>query len=292
MIISTPRSSASLAESDEFKTSFSQIPNLRFSQESVIVLPASKALSVPILGPLIPDGIASGTMVLVEFDPEGQWFPLSRTISAGALHNGWRVLYGATARPREEAFAALERLGVDVAECERAGRLRVDDYHTATQSLDKGDVEDQVVDDAYVRMGSPRIAAFSVSQLKSLKGQLPVLSKWSGDQSDVLALADSLSPFLRFNDEKAFLEWIETRNLPLNRKVGRVLVDGISRRIHSDFFYARLEAAFDAVVEVRVIDRGEEVKNLLRVRAVKGLPHDSRWHEIDVKPNGEANLRD
>jgi hypothetical protein len=31
-------------------------------------------------------------------------------------------------------------------------------------------------------------------------------------------------------------------------------------------------------------------KNLLKLRSLKGQPHDNRWHEIQVKPNGEAIL--
>ncbi len=229
-------------------------------------------------------------MVLVEFDPEGQWFPLSRTISARWLQNGSRVIYGAMSRPREEIIAALERLGVNAGECERAGRLRIDDYHAATLSLDKGGTEIQTVDDTYLRLWSARIADMSVGQLRSLKGQLPPLSKWSDDQSDVLALADSFSPYLRFNDEKAFLEWMETRNLPLNRKLGRVILDGISRRIHSESFYARLEGAFDGLVEVRALEREDEIRNMLRIRNLRGQPHDARWHEIKLDSKGEATL--
>ena len=29
---------------------------------------------------------------------------------------------------------------------------------------------------------------------------------------------------------------------------------------------------------------------LLRVTSLKGQPHDTRWHEIQIKPNGEAVL--
>jgi hypothetical protein len=194
------------------------------------------------------------------------------------------------ARPREEVIAALERLGVNARECEGAGRLRVDDYHTATLNLEKGTTEDQIVNDAYVQAGSIRISDWSLGQLRSLKGQRPDPSKWLDDQSDVLAFGDSFSPFLRFNDEKVFLEWMETRNLPLNRKLGRIVLDGISRRIHSESFYARLEAAFDAVLEVRVLERDDEIRNMLRIRNLRGQPADARWHEIKLHSNGEATL--
>ena len=49
-----------------------------------------------------------------------------------------------------------------------------------------------------------------------------------------------------------------------------------------------MEGAVDGVIEVRVKERDEEVKNLLRVRSLEGQPHDTRWHEVQIKRNGEA----
>lgn len=253
---------------------------------------AHNTLRLPILGPLIPDGLSPGTSLLVEFDPEGQWFALSRTIAALAAKNGIRVQYGATARSRKDAIASLTTMGVDVDAAETAGLLRVDDYHSSTLSLDKDNPGTVAIDDRYTRVGSPKIADWSIDQLKGIKGQVQPLqlSKWGYNQTGVLSITDSFSPFLRFNDEKVFLEWMETRDLQLNRNLGRVIITGMSRGVHSESFYKSLEGMFDGVVEVRTLERDDEIKNVLRIRNLKGQPHDSHSHEISVDSEGKASL--
>jgi len=96
---------------------------------------------------------------------------------------------------------------------------------------------------------------------------------------------------LRVNEEKAFLEWLENRNIPLQRKLKSTNLCGFGRGLHSEQFYKRLENVADGVIEVRVVDRQDEVKNLVRVTSLKGQPHDTLWHEIEIKPNGEAVLK-
>jgi KaiC/GvpD/RAD55 family RecA-like ATPase len=231
-------------------------------------------------------------MILVEFEPEGQWLAVSRTLTALVLAKGLRVLYGTAAQPRDEVLNSLMNLGVEVELNEKAGRLRIDDYHNSTLSLDRDNPGFVAVEDRYLRVGSAKIADWSIDQLRGLRnldGGIH-LSKWGPEQQDVLSIVDSFSPLLRFNDERTFLEWIETRELPLNRKLGRINFIGISQRIHSEPFYARLEGAVDGLIEVQARELNGEVKNMLRIRNLKGQPHDSRWHEIKVGSSGETSL--
>jgi len=95
---------------------------------------------------------------------------------------------------------------------------------------------------------------------------------------------------LRFNEENAYVEFLRTRGLPNERRAGRIHLSGLVLGVHSESFYKRMENACDGVIEIRVMERGDEAKNLLRVRSLKGQRHDSRWHEIEIKPNGEAIL--
>jgi len=62
------------------------------------------------------------------------------------------------------------------------------------------------------------------------------------------------------------------------------------RDIHSESFYKRLESDGDGLIDLRVMERDEEAKNSLRVRSLKGQPHDARWRDIQIKRNGEATL--
>jgi KaiC/GvpD/RAD55 family RecA-like ATPase len=228
--------------------------------------------------------------LLVEFDPEGQWFAVSRTMTALRIKNGLRVHYGAAARSRKDVIASLTKLGVDVDAAEDVGLLRIDDYYTSTLSLDKDNPGFVAVNDRYVRAGSPKIADWSIQQLRRIKGQADLLSKWGSDQSGVVGIGDSFSPLLRFNDEKIFLEWMETRNLQLNRNLGKIIINGMSRGVHSEPFYRSLEGMYDGVVEIRTLERDDDITNMLRIRSLKGQTHNSSWHEISVDHKGEASL--
>lgn len=250
----------------------------------------SKKWTVPLLESLIPDGLRSGTLILVEFDPEGQWLAVSRTLAALWLKNGLRVAYNAIARPREEVIDSLTTLGVDVDAAEKTGLLRIDDLHTATLSMDRDNPGFVAIEDRYLRAGSLKVADWSINMLRSIRGDSSRLSKWGADQSDVLAIADSISPFLRFNEERAYLENRETRTIPLQRKLGRIAFHAVSKGVHSESFYARLEGAHDGLIEVRALERNEEIKNMLRIRNLKGQPHDTRWHEIKVDSRGQASV--
>jgi KaiC/GvpD/RAD55 family RecA-like ATPase len=134
------------------------------------------------------------------------------------------------------------------------------------------------------------VADLSVEWLKDMKeGFKPedVSETWP---PGALAVWESSSEMLRFNEEDPFLEWVISRAAPNERRAKRIHFTGIVRELHSVAFYKRLESALDAVIELRVMERGDEAKNMLRVRSLKGQPHNARWHEIEIKPNGEAML--
>ncbi len=250
----------------------------------------AERVSIPLLADLVPDGISPGTGLLVEYDPHSQWFAVATTIIARWLSAGNRALCVAMVRPRDVVVNDLGRLGVDVNAKEETGTLRVDDWYSATLTPEHSTFEDEAIDDKYLKYGSVKIPDLSLAFSKRLKG-LQLLSKWSSEQQlGVLAIAESFSMLLRFNEERTFLEWFENRDIPLQRKLKRINLWGFGRGLHSEQFYRRLENVVDGVVEVRVMERGDQTKNLVRVTSLKGQPHDARLHEIEIKGNGEAIL--
>jgi len=128
----------------------------------------TKTIAVPLIDRLIPDGLSPATSLLVEFDPEGQWFAVSRTIAATAVKNGLRDAYAATARSREDVVASLTKLGIDVDAAERAGVLRIDDQYTSTLKLDK-DNPDFAVHDKYYRV----LRLLDTEEESNLRGTIP-----------------------------------------------------------------------------------------------------------------------
>lgn len=231
-----------------------------------------------------------GTTIVVEYDPASQWYAVATTIAAHYLHAGSRALYVAMARPRETIVKALTRLGIDVAANENSGLLRIDDWYSASLSPEQSaDQAVSAVDDRYLRITTVKVADLSLHSSKELRGQ-STLSKWGSEQIGALTVGESFSMLLRFNEEKTFLEWFESRDLPLQRKVGRISLMGFARGVHSDSFYGRIESATEGLIDVRVIEREDEAGSFLRVRNLKDQPHDARWHKIEIKPNGEALL--
>ena len=256
-------------------------------------MPFDNPVSIPILTELIPDGVKPGTLVLVEYDPDSQWLAVATTITGGYLRAGGRVAYVASVRSPETVKQNLAALGVDVSATTSEGRFLLDDWYTATLTGGKLEGGSQSVFEPInggSRARSLKIADLSVDWLK-LSKQGPqgwdIVESWP---PGALNVSESMSQTLRFNEEKSYLEWFVSRVIPNVRKAGRINLNGVVAGVHSDSFYKQLESNFDGVIDLRVMERGEEAKNLLRIRSLKGQPHDARWHEIQIKRNGEAAL--
>jgi hypothetical protein len=256
-------------------------------------------ISIPLLAQLIPNGVRSGTALAVEFDPESQWPSVAASITAKYVLNGGTVLYSSNARPCEDAVRDLTGLGVNVPLSFKEGRLHIDDFYTAT--LTGGRLLSGLPLEPYeygIRH-SLSVADFSIVQSKvqkELNEGKPAAyeSARPGMAFDAspgwLLIMDSLSVLLRFNEEKPFLEWLETREHRAMRRDGRINFEAFVRGLHSEWFYKRVEAACDGVIDIRLLEQDDGLRNVIRVRTLKGEPHDNRWHDITIQSNGEAVL--
>jgi len=250
-------------------------------------------VSVPLLAQLIPGGVKPGTIFTVEFDPDSQWLAVAATIAAKFLLAGGRVSYSTFLRSPQTVRESLLALGVDISEATNKGRFALDDFHTATLTggrLEVGGASAIERIEGGTRARSLKVCDLSVELLKDMKQGPKSGIMWENWPPCALSLSDSMSQMLRFNEEKPFLEWVISRNNPGMRRTKRVTFLGFVRSIHSESFYKRLESDVDGVIELRVTERDQEWKNLLCIRSLKGQRHDARWHEIEIKPNGEATL--
>jgi KaiC/GvpD/RAD55 family RecA-like ATPase len=256
-------------------------------------LSSDNLVRVPILTDLVPDGLKPGTVLLVEFDPESEWLAFATTVTAGYLRAGGHANYAMSLRSPGAVKENLAALGVDVSDVIGGGRFVLVDWYSAT--LTGGRVEGgapSVIEpiDGGVRVRSLKVADLSVEWLKWRKEgyqSWDVVETWP---PGALNVWESMSPMLRFNEENSFLEWLISRAYPNERKAKRFFLNGVVRDVHSVPFYKRLENECDGVIELRVMERDDEAKNFLRIRSIKGQPHDARLHEIQIKRNGEAVL--
>ena len=256
-------------------------------------LPSDKPVIIPILAALVPDGIKPGTLFVVEFDPESQWLAVAATITAGYLRAGGRVSYTAMLGSPESVRERLLALGVDVSAVSSEGRLALDDWYSATLTggrLEEGGPSMFEAIEGGHRARSLKISDLSVQYLKDMKQGSEFGDAFETWPPSALSLAESSSQLLRFNEEKPYLEWVISRLNPNCRRAKRIFFVGFVRGIHSDSFYKRLESDVDGVVDLRVMERDGGWKNFLCVRSLKGQPHDARWHEVQIKRNGEAAL--
>ena len=139
-------------------------------------------------------------------------------------------------------------------------------------------------------MRSLKVADLSVQWLKDMKQGFEPSGVFETWPPGSLTVAESMSPALRFNEEKPYLEWRISRDNPNLRKARRISLAGVVRGVHTESFYKQLESDVDGVIDLRVMERNEEWKNFLCIRSLKGQLHDARWHEIQIKRNGEATF--
>ncbi len=256
---------------------------------------ARESTEIQLLAKLIPDGVRAGTMLLVEFDPDSQWLSVATTITSHFVRENRHVGYLAMVRPVADVERCLSALGTDLGPAVQSGRFVIEDWYSPTlsggrlESIDqRGPMFERT--STGLRVRSLKVNDLSVEWLKTSKAGpqiYDIIDHWPAGS---LVIVESFSSMLRFNDERAFVEWVESRVNPEERKRKGITIQGLVRGLHSDWLYKRMESASDGIIDVRVMERGDETKNLLRLRTLKGQPHDTRWHEIEIKSNGEAIL--
>lgn len=218
--------------------------------------------------------VPAGITILVEFDPTSQWYYSSITMAAGWLKAGGIVAYNTTLHPPAKIRSQFNLLGLNPETLEKEGRLEIWDWYTVT--LGQKSTESLSVD-------SLKVQDLSIIFAKLMKREL------AGPAANVLAIMDNYSSLARFNDEKAWVEFMLTRNIPTGRSIGCV-VDAVIRNLHSEWVYKNLEAAYDGVVDFKLEETSEEMKDLIRIRSMRNIHFDRKWHELRSGENFDVSL--
>ncbi len=101
---------------------------------------------------------------------------------------------------------------------------------------------------------------------------------------------DDLSVLDRFNEEKNWVEFLLARMIPGNRARELTSIRGIMRGIHSDWAYKQLEAAVDGVVDFKLGEASDPPTNLMRIKSMRNVGFDGRWHQLQIGGNFEVTL--
>jgi len=192
-------------------------------------------LRVPLINDLVTDPVPAGSALAVEFDPSSQWYAASMTIAAGWLKAGGAVTYSVNAQPPESIRTQLRRLGVDVDALEKDERLVIFDGYTITLGRKSSE--------KYATQ-SLKAADLSITYSREVMRAEPM--------PELLSIIDNVSTLARFNEERAWVEFLLARGIPSAFLTKSTTIAGIISGLHSDSAYRQLEAAVDGVIELKL----------------------------------------
>jgi KaiC/GvpD/RAD55 family RecA-like ATPase len=220
------------------------------------------------VGPVPP-----GSNLLVEFDGASQWYNASITIAAGWLKTGGRISYNVTSQSPENIRTRLRRLGFNVESLEADNKLRIVDWYTAT--LGQKSKERLAAD-------SLKVADLSI-RFSQREMQIP-------ESPDLLRMGDNFSTLARFNDERAWVEFLLTRALPTSQLTKSNGLHALVRGVHGDWVYSQLESVHDGIIDFKVEEDGKITRNVMRIRTMRDVPFDPEWHSLKIRENLEVTL--
>jgi KaiC/GvpD/RAD55 family RecA-like ATPase len=209
---------------------------------------------------------------LVEFDAASLWFNASLTIAAGWLNEGGGVSYNDWTQAPDDLRAKLGRLGLQVDALEKEGRLLIWDAHTAT--LGQKSKERYAPD-------SLKVADLSLFVKEAMRG--PPDQSW-------LHVGDNASTLARFNDDKSWTEFLLTRFYPFIKSGKMTSLTALARGLHSEWVYRKLEAEADGVIDFKLDEAADPPRNLIRIRSLRDVGFDGRWHALKIDENFEVTV--
>jgi len=230
---------------------------------------------IPLIEELTTGPVPQGTNLLVEFDPASQWFNASLTIVVGWIKGGGKVSYSVSTQPPESIRLKLKRQGLDPKTLEEEGKLRIWDWYTAALGQKSNEP---------FAIGSMKVSDLSIfySQEQLRGPPLPTS----------LNIIDDGSILARFNEEKNWVEFSLTRIIPMAKFRNTTIIASLIKGVHSDWVYKRFEAAADGVVDFKLDETSDPAQNLIRLRSMKDIGFDARWHRIKLQENQQVTLEE
>jgi len=229
---------------------------------------------IPLIEDLTTGSVLPGTQILVEYDPISVWYDASVSIAAGWIKTGGHASYNVAARPPEQVRLQFKRLSLNVEKLEEDGRLSIDDWYTTTlgqKSKEK------------LSMDSLKAHDLSIVMAKEVTASGPLVGE--------LIVRDDLSMLDRFNEERNWVEFLLSRAIPGNRSRKVTAIRGVIRGVHHDWAYKQLEASVDSVVDFKLDETTDPPTNLMRIKSMRNLNFDGRWHQLNVNENFEVTLK-
>ena len=224
-----------------------------------------------------------GLSLLFEYDPTSAWYQASLSIAAEWTKAGGIVTYSVAAQPPENVRSQLAQLGSNVEQLEANDKLRIFDWYTAT--LGRKSKEKYAFYSLKAADLSLLFAKYLMATSESDVDALPPTPS-----PDWLRILDDMSCLGRFNEEKSWVEFVRTRMIPISSLWKSTGIVGIMRGMHSDSTYKNLESSCDGVIDFKLDETAEEAKSMIRIRSMRSVGFDSKWHTLKTGENFEVTL--
>ena len=251
---------------------------------SVRGFPLSSGLSLPLLRDLVPGSIEYGTMLMVEFEPDALWYESSLTMTAQAVREGRRTVYHVFEHPPNDVRSFLSNLGLDVKKLEEDNVLHIVDSFTVQTGLG---FPKQTA--GWSNGGADRSLRLWDWSLEA--GQI-LKAGYREEWKNWLHIDENFGILLQYNPEKLVIDFTRTRALPEARDQKQISLHSFVKGVASDSFYKQFESLCDGIIEFKTEEAGNEIEHLLRVRALRGRKHDTKWHRLELSDNGEVSVAD
>ncbi len=244
----------------------------------------SSTLKLPLLEEVLPNGLNYGANYLVEFEPQSLWFETSFSLVANALRGGYKADYHTFTRPPDDVRSWLERFGLDLTGLERDDTFRIWDSYTVQTGVGAAARIGSVAPRERIDLRSVKIADWDKGVEDELKGEIPEIEK------NRLHLDDNTSVLLQYNDERLVVEHFRTRTIPYARRMRMAAIHSLLIGAYSDTLYKHFESFCDGIIDFKTEEVGGKLTHLVRVRAMRGAPHDSSWRRLRLLETGEVAI--
>ncbi len=230
-----------------------------------------KTLRLPIISDILKAPIPRGNLLVLFYEPSAQRLSLILTIASELLRQGHVVGITITSTAPAQIRQRLATILPNLKELETAKRLMLIDWYT--WSTGKKSTEPQSAD-------SLGLAQFNVQDSGYQRDDSPLYDFVAGE---------NLSAFLKYNDERAFMQWLD-KTIGRIREMKGIRLYCFLKHFHSDAFYANLEAVADGVIELDLRGRREQLENVIRLKSMKGVQHSTDWRTLKITKNGLLEL--
>ncbi len=233
---------------------------------------------IPLIEDLTHGSVPLGSNLLIEFDPASQWYNSCVTMAAGWVKDGGSVGYNGFIQPPDNVRMQLSRVGLNVDELEKDDKLRIYDWYTPTlgrKSKEKYGIDSLKVADQSIEF---RLSEDDLNH--------PEETEWP----ESLRIVDNFSTLARFNDEKAWIEFMLTRVIPIGSVRKSTLVFGIMKDVHSQWAYKQLEGSAEGIIDFNLEESGERTRDLMRIRTMRNVHFDRELHELNLGQNFEVTM--